>query len=194
MKEKKFVQFDNIPPCLYGPPPDEIKTVSRKKESNPIALMWKRTFDYKGKSDQKEFWVPFFVNAALALLLIILAVIKRNSYNPICTLLIFPFIIAITCYLLVSVIPFISLTVRRLHDTGKSGWWYLLIFGFGVGAVLLIYMLCAVSYTYDPFINFGSGVYGPPDDEYYEEYDESGFDPEENVSTAVYGPPEDMGL
>ncbi len=192
MKEKKFVQFDNIPPCLYGPPPDEIKTASREKKSNPIALMWKRTFDYKGKSDKSEFWIPFCFNAALSLLLIILAVIKLCIENFLCDFITMPFIWVITGYLAVSAVPFISLTVRRLHDTGKSGWWYLLIFGFGVGAVLLIFMLCAASYAYDPFLNLPTEVYGPPDDEYYEEYDESGFEPEENVSTAVYGPPEDM--
>lgn len=192
MKEKKFVQFDNIPPCLYGPPPDEIKTVSREKKSNPIALMWKHTFDYKGKSDKSEFWIPFCFNAVLSLLLIILAVIKWRSGNFLCDFITVPFIWVITGYLAVSAVPFISLTVRRLHDTGKSGWWYLLIFCFGVGAVLLIFMLCAASYAYNPFLNLATGVYGPPDDEYYEEYDESGFEPEENVSTAVYGPPEDM--
>lgn len=26
--------------------------------------------------------------------------------------------------ILASVIPFFSVMVRRLHDTGKSGWWY----------------------------------------------------------------------
>jgi len=26
------------------------------------------------------------------------------------------------------IIPFISVSVRRLHDIGKSGWWFLLIF------------------------------------------------------------------
>jgi uncharacterized membrane protein YhaH (DUF805 family) len=29
-------------------------------------------------------------------------------------------------YLLISFIPSLSITVRRLHDSGKSGWWLLL--------------------------------------------------------------------
>ena len=31
-------------------------------------------------------------------------------------------------FLVVHFIPSLALTVRRLHDTGKSGWWYLIVF------------------------------------------------------------------
>jgi uncharacterized membrane protein YhaH (DUF805 family) len=36
-------------------------------------------------------------------------------------------------------IPLISLSVRRLHDIGKSGWWYLLIFIPVLGSLLLLF-------------------------------------------------------
>ncbi|SFV61680.1 Integral membrane protein [hydrothermal vent metagenome] len=36
-------------------------------------------------------------------------------------------------------IPSIALAVRRLHDIGKSGWWYLLVFIPFIGWVVLIY-------------------------------------------------------
>ena len=31
-------------------------------------------------------------------------------------------------FLVAHFIPSLALTVRRLHDTGKSGWWYLIVF------------------------------------------------------------------
>jgi uncharacterized membrane protein YhaH (DUF805 family) len=37
-------------------------------------------------------------------------------------------------------IPSISAAARRLHDSGKSGWWQLLYFTI-IGAVLVLYWL-----------------------------------------------------
>jgi uncharacterized membrane protein YhaH (DUF805 family) len=34
--------------------------------------------------------------------------------------------------------PTISVSVRRLHDVGRSGWWFLLTFTV-IGALLLLY-------------------------------------------------------
>ena len=41
-------------------------------------------------------------------------------------------------YLLAILIPAIAVSVRRLHDIGKSGWWFLLIFVPLIGAIVLI--------------------------------------------------------
>lgn len=39
---------------------------------------------------------------------------------------------------LATVIPSIAIAVRRLHDVGRSGWWYLIAFTV-IGILLLIY-------------------------------------------------------
>ena len=45
-------------------------------------------------------------------------------------------------YALALLIPGISVTVRRLHDTGRPGWWLLIILIPLIGAiVLLVFML-----------------------------------------------------
>lgn len=138
--------------------------------------MWKRTFDYKGKSSRTEFWIPFAINAVLALILLVLTVLKI-----IFNILFYPIII-ISAVLILSAIPFISLTVRRLHDTGRSGWWYCLIFGFGVGAIILLMMCASALQAFNPDANIGGCVYGPP--EYYE--------PGNNTNAPVYGPPQEI--
>ncbi len=38
-------------------------------------------------------------------------------------------------------IPVLSSTYRRLHDTGRSGWWYLLIFLPCIGIIVLLAFL-----------------------------------------------------
>jgi uncharacterized membrane protein YhaH (DUF805 family) len=43
--------------------------------------------------------------------------------------------------LLALIIPSISVTVRRLHDTDRSGWWYLITFVPLVGFIVLVIFL-----------------------------------------------------
>lgn len=42
---------------------------------------------------------------------------------------------------LIWAIPFLAVTVRRLHDSSKSGWWVLLLFFPPLDIILLILML-----------------------------------------------------
>jgi len=67
-----------------------------------------------------------------------------------------PKFFAITCgvYGLVSFVPNLSCAVRRLHDTGKSGWWYCISFVPLLGAIVLLVFLVLDS---DPERN----EYGP---------------------------------
>lgn len=145
-----------------------------------IAEMWKRIFDYKGRSGIKEYWIPFALNAVLAVIIVLCLFIKETFMLPFMAYA----AIAAAAYLAVSLIPFISLTVRRLHDAGKSGKWYLLSFILGIGAVIVIIMCAGKADTFDPYSNFAAGVYGPPPD--YED----NYDPSENLNADVYGPPE----
>jgi len=40
--------------------------------------------------------------------------------------------------ILATVLPTVGVSIRRLHDAGRSGWWFLLTFT-GIGALLLLY-------------------------------------------------------
>lgn len=54
----------------------------------------------------------------------------------------------------VLVIPTIAVTFRRLHDTGRSGWWWLLSFVCFIGAVILLIFCLSDSKP-------GDNEYGP---------------------------------
>jgi uncharacterized membrane protein YhaH (DUF805 family) len=41
-------------------------------------------------------------------------------------------------YVLLSIVPAIAVVVRRLHDTGRSGWWYLIGLVPLVGGIVLL--------------------------------------------------------
>lgn len=45
-------------------------------------------------------------------------------------------------YVLLSLIPYLAVTVRRLHDIGKSGWWYFIGIIPIIGAIWLLVLLC----------------------------------------------------
>ena len=53
-----------------------------------------------------------------------------------------------------TIVPGLAVAVRRLHDTGKSGWWLLIGLVPLVGAIILLVFFCIDS---DP----GSNQYGP---------------------------------
>ena len=57
-------------------------------------------------------------------------------------------------YILFILLPTISITVRRLHDTGRSGWWYFVTL---IPFIGIIYLVVASLLNSDPFPN----EYGP---------------------------------
>jgi len=68
-------------------------------------------------------------------------------------------------FALATFLPSLAVTVRRLHDTSRSGWWYLITFlPFG-GIVLLVFAVmdsAPGTNTYGPNPkDLGDGGYGP---------------------------------
>ncbi|OSS42867.1 Integral membrane protein [Desulfurella amilsii] len=79
-------------------------------------LAFKNYINFEGKATRKEFWYFHLVN------FIIIATLLLLSY------LIIPYLVGLYwLYSLAIVVPNVSLFVRRLHDIGKSGWYWLLL-------------------------------------------------------------------
>lgn len=91
----------------------------------------RRAFDFSGRSDRVEFWV-FEILTTVALLVV--EAIELSLWGV-------PVLFVLICLFLL--IPSLSLMVRRLHDTGRSGWWVLLCFGVITGIIPLVYCLGA---------------------------------------------------
>lgn len=98
---------------------------------------------FSGRARRKEFWMFYLFNAiAIAILYMPFIVTQETSL-----------VFIVPVYLLAVFLPTLAVIVRRLHDTGKSGWWYLITFiPFG-GIVLLVFM-CMDSQS-------GPNQYGP---------------------------------
>lgn len=173
--------------------------------------LWARIFDYKGTSTRKEYWFPFILHVLIGLVACIniisswLFVIFMGGefMTTFATIGHYAGLIIggiLLLYLALSIIPWIALTVRRLRDAGKSGWWVLLLLVFGIGHVIL-FALCSLgsaiagALAFSPEFNLPVGVYGPPE-MYVPENNINGdvygpppFDSEYNIPEPVYGPP-----
>jgi len=103
---------------------------------------------FRGRASKMEYWMFAWLNLIFGVVAFILDVVFRTS-SPIqidltSFLVLFPGKISgffLPLYLLAVFIPFLAVTVRRLHDTGESGWWCLLGIIPLVGTIWLIVLL-----------------------------------------------------
>lgn len=101
-----------------------------------------RYAEFSGRSRRKEYWMfvlmQWLVAAAVGLLFILLHFTTATE-SLIMTVL-KPILVLAGLFALACFIPGIALTVRRLHDTGRSGWalsWGLLPV---LGGFVLLYL------------------------------------------------------
>lgn len=107
---------------------------------------WGNYFNFSGRSTRSEYWFFMLDNIIVAFILGILMgigiAINRGDGGMITILFSIPYYI----YLLAIIIPSLALCVRRLHDIGKSGWWYLICmllnFACGIGGIVFIIFMC----------------------------------------------------
>jgi len=86
---------------------------------------WKKSFVFAGRARRSEFWLFALFNALAAILLLVVDGLIGTGG------------ILYYLYVLASICANISVTVRRLHDTDRSGWWYWIVLVPFVGAVIL---------------------------------------------------------
>ncbi|MDB4163744.1 DUF805 domain-containing protein [Flavobacteriaceae bacterium] len=86
--------------------------------------------NFKGRARRKEYWMYtlIFTVLLIALMTIMFSVLSFSDETRIETGPgVYLTVILVIVFLFAHFIPTIALTVRRLHDTGKSGWWYLIV-------------------------------------------------------------------
>ena len=98
----------------------------------------KKTFSFKGRATKKEFWCFFLFSVIVYILTILLLALilgAQSTFLNILALVVFGIIwLGIT-------ICSISLSVRRLHDLGLSGFWLWYLSPFGLPVVYMVYLL-----------------------------------------------------
>jgi uncharacterized membrane protein YhaH (DUF805 family) len=84
----------------------------------------KKYADFTGRARRREYWMFILI---CTIINIILALLNLDLISLIMSFLL--------------LIPNISLAARRLHDTGRSGWWQVIILIPVIGFIILIILL-----------------------------------------------------
>lgn len=88
----------------------------------------KKYADFTGRARRKEFWMFILVYFILSIVVGVLDAMLGMGFLAI-------------IFSLGLLIPNISITARRLHDTGRSGWWQLIALIPLIGFIILIVFL-----------------------------------------------------
>lgn len=108
---------------------------------------WKNYVNFTGRSRRTAYWMFVLFNV-LAIILAnvidnVLGLAGDGGYGPLSMI-----------YGLAVFLPGLALAIRRLHDTGRSGWWMLISFLPLIGLIVLIVFFVQDSQP-------GSNQYGP---------------------------------
>jgi len=123
---------------------------------------------FKGRASRKEFWL--FILFYIIFGFVASVIDRLIGFTPYRSDMMYGmnFGIVYMLYFLATIVPFIAVTIRRLHDTNRSGFWIVLYFlsmilpvvpiiGFILGLIALIYLLVLLCLEGTP----GPNNYGP---------------------------------
>jgi len=92
--------------------------------------------DYSSRSRRSEYWYMVLFNFIIETILSILFNASKNSsFGTIVA-------IVIIIYSFIMLLIVLPLSIRRLHDIGKSGWFFLIILIPLIGAFILLFFFC----------------------------------------------------
>lgn len=83
---------------------------------------------FNGRARRKEFWMYYLF---LIIFMVVAAVIDAAMGS---------FVLS-AVFMLATLVPTLSVYIRRLHDTGRSGWWIMISLIPLVGGLVLFYFL-----------------------------------------------------
>ena len=121
--------------------------------------------NFSGRARRSEYWYFALANLLIFMVLFGLAFAVGGGMESAGSGMIFMTLYAL--YALFVIIPSISVLVRRLHDTGKSGWYYFIQFIPIIGGIWLLILLFTEG-------DSGPNEYGPDPKGDYQEVEEIG--------------------
>jgi len=91
---------------------------------------FKQYADFSGRATRSEYWYFILFYSILVIIASFVDTLLSGQDNT------FPVVTMIV--ILVHIMPSLAVSVRRLHDIGKSGWWYLISLIPVIGPIILI--------------------------------------------------------
>lgn len=119
--------------------------------------------NFNGRARRSEYWYYVLTNVLIFGTLFLSATLSEELHEWISD----AFWYSIVIYFLLILIPSFAVVVRRLHDIGKSGWYYFVRVIPIVGPIWLLIMLCTEGTQ-------GKNQYGKDPKQTQDEIDEIG--------------------
>lgn len=85
---------------------------------------------FEGRATRKEYWMFVLINLLISIVLGIIQSVAHLSQ------------VLTGIYTLAVLLPSLAVSVRRLHDTGRSGWFLLLAILPIIGHIILLVFFC----------------------------------------------------
>jgi len=92
----------------------------------------KKYAEFNGRARRKEYWMFALFNIIFLIAAMIIDNVAGTTIGEL------PYGLFYFIYALAVIIPGLAVSVRRLHDVGKSGWFYLIILIPIVGAIWIL--------------------------------------------------------
>ena len=90
----------------------------------------KKYTTFSGRSRRKEYWMFMLFNILISIVFSLIDSLTGLNH------------ILSRIYYLAIIIPSIAVAVRRLHDTGKNGWWYFINILPIIGSIWFLVLMC----------------------------------------------------
>ncbi len=103
---------------------------------------WRKFATFRGRARRSEYWMFTLFNVIVSTVLFMVDMALGTMF------------LLGALYGLAAIIPGLAVTVRRLHDTGKSGWWILITLIPILGTIAFLVFMFQDSYA-------GDNEYGP---------------------------------
>ena len=125
------------------------KTKRTKDDMNYyIDCITKKYVCFSGRARRKEYWMFALFNFIAALIVGFIGGFLAGATD------VSAFALLGTIYNLAVILPAMGVLIRRLHDIGKSGWWWLIGLVPFVGWIVILVFCCLDSQP-------GGNQYGP---------------------------------
>ena len=120
------------------PLPSSAMVNNHNAEANFGILDWfkkalRNYTNFSGRARRKEYWYFVLVQMGLIIVAMILDAIIFNSETGL-----FYIVVVLGLFL-----PGLAVTIRRLHDTSRSGWWFLISILPLIGSIVLLVFLAS---------------------------------------------------
>lgn len=97
---------------------------------------WRQYADFSGRARRKEYWMFVLFNFIFALSAMIFDNILGLTIGEL------PYGVIYLLYILAVFVPGLAVSVRRMHDIGKSGWMILIGLIPIIGSIWLLILCC----------------------------------------------------